>query len=574
MSEFYPITLVRFKGDSFGEYLREILVAEGFPYVRIVGDPFELDADRNPLVILPSGKIESKAADCIISMVDEGVTLFTIKPSVNLRGKLGIEVRGEFDEGYISWADSRPVQFHSSADLFVKDGWEVLASLRDGDGENLGSAVLTMSQGQGRITIFSFDLPKSIALTRQGNPEWIDSKGDEWLGGIRPGDLFCRITGESWLDMGNADLPQADLMQRFFVDILASQSGFPLPRTWYFPRMEKTSVTIVADSDSATPSEVETETELVKSHGGVYSLYLIDKTLDLISSNEISEFLDLGNEASIHPDYNRVGDPLNPEKGKMRDLYREMVGRFEYKFGFRPATMRHHSIVWCGWVDVPRVEAEFGISLDDCYGYAPWLGQEKYGGPEVGYITGSGQPQRFCDLNGELVDVYQLEQNLEDEILLPEKGMNLGGEEAANRLTDFVEASVGGHYSHVVACFHPITVSTSPEAYRALDGFLATCRRRSYPIRTLRDVSEYADLRRKMSFERFDREDDTLSFELSGPFEAITRGMSIIVPAHGIDGIEVDGRGVQWKMTRLWGREYLYDVPSHLPSAVEVQWRY
>jgi hypothetical protein len=218
------------------------------------------------------------------------------------------------------------------------------------------------------------------------------------------------------------------------------------------------------------------------------------------------------------------------------------------------------------------VEAEFGISLDDCYGYAPWFGQDRYGGPDLGYLTGSGQPQRFCDLNGEMVEVYQLEQNLEDEILLPEKGLELSGEETANRLANFVEASLGGHYSHVVACFHPITVATSPEAYRALDGFLAICNQRSYPMRTLREVAEFADLRREMEFGNFIKEDNTMSFELSGPIEAITNGMTIIVPAP-VDGIQVDGRGVQWDNTRLWGREFLYDVPSHLPMTVEVEWR-
>ena len=570
MSEFHPVTLINLPGKTFGKYLAEILIAEGLPYVHAAVETGSLTVERNPLIILPAGHIGSVGIKQALSLAGEGAVLISIRPAPDLQARLGLKPLGVLEEAYLSFPGSRPIQIHSASDIYDGGGWEILADLCNKGDETVGPGVMTSGFGSGRVTVITFDLPRSVVLTRQGNPAWVDSKGDEWLGGVRPGDLFCRLDGESWLDMGNAEIPQADILQRYLVDLIISQSGLPLPRTWYFPRMERTSVTIVADSDSATPRDVAVETELVRNHGGVYSLYLIDKTLELFTPAEMSVFLEACNEASIHPDYNRFGNPLSPSGERVRELYADMVGRFEDRYGTRPLTMRHHSIVWCGWADVPRIEMDFGISLDNNYGYPPWFGQERFGGPAVGYLTGSGQPQRFCDLDGEIIDVYQIEQNFEDEILLPRKGLDISGEEAARYLADFVEASLNGNYSHVIACFHPITVNSSPEAKRALEAFLSYCERNSHRLRTLREVAQFADTRRDMSFGRFLRDGDSLSFEVSGPPGVTRRGVTIIVPGNRVRHVETDADTSIWKRTDLWGREYLYATPERLPISVRI----
>jgi hypothetical protein len=213
---------------------------------------------------------------------------------------------------------------------------------------------------------------------------------------------------------------------------------------------------------------------------------------------------------------------------------------------------------------------DLGISLDNNYGYPPWFGQERYGGPAIGYITGSGQPQRFCDLDGDVIDVYQIEQNLEDEILLPRKGLDITGEKAARSLADFVEASLDGNYSHVIACFHPITVSSNPEARRALEGFLSYCEHNSHKLRTLREVAQFADTRRDVCFEMFQREGSSLYFEVSGPPEVTQRGVSIIIPGNSTRSVETDLENLIWERTDLWGREYLCATPEQLPMSVRI----
>ena len=115
--------------------------------------------------------------------------------------------------------------------------------------------------------------------------------------------------------------------------------------------------------------------------------------------------------------------------------------------------MRHHSLVWCDWVDVPEIEEKFGIGLDNNYGYPTWFGQKEYGGSKIGYMTGSGQPQRFCNEKGKLINVFQLEQEFEDEVLVPQKGLDLSGEETFLCLKDLIQKNQGGYYSYLVACF-------------------------------------------------------------------------------------------------------------------------
>jgi hypothetical protein len=68
-----------------------------------------------------------------------------------------------------------------------------------------------------------------------------------------------------------------------------------------------------------------------------------------------------------------------------------------------PATNRTHCLVWSDWASAPRVERAHGIRLDTTYYYLGppgWL-------TRPGLLTGSGFPQRFADLDGSTIDVYQ-----------------------------------------------------------------------------------------------------------------------------------------------------------------------
>jgi hypothetical protein len=416
--EIHPITVFHDGSRSFGRYLHEILLAEGFPYsVEVdLADVEGLSPPGSPVVLFADMPISSRRAEAILEMADRGAAVFMMRPGTVILEELDIVRGGVLYDGYASWEGHAGVRIHGEADVYEPvPRARILANLRETrDGPDLAPAFLVARRGKGTAAIFSFNLPQSVVLTRQGNPAWRDSKGDDH-GGIRPNDLFYRPSGHTWMDPENAHIPRADLLQRFLVGQLISLCPIPLPRTWYFPNMAKVSFSVVADSDGSSSREVESEAALVQEHGGVFSTYLIDRTLDSITGEEIDRLVRAGHEVSIHP-HCPDGAPV---KFGMPRAYGSMISRFRERAGFSPCTVRHHRLAWTGWMEMPRMQEGHGIRLDNNYGYPPWFGQGRYGVGPVGFITGSGQPQRFCDGEGNLLDVYQLEQNLEDEILLP-----------------------------------------------------------------------------------------------------------------------------------------------------------
>lgn len=561
-----PLTVVHDGSRFFGRYLHEILLAEGFPYTVPVdlADLGQIDPRRSPLVAFSQMSADPEQARRILSLAELGASIVLMRPGDEVLGELGITRVGTINDGYLSWEGTGPIQIHGEADLYPPvSGTRILADLRETrNGEETGPAYLIAERGQGSVALFSFNLPHSVVLTRQGNPAWRDSKGDEWKG-VRPNDLFYRLSGEMWIDPENAGIPQADLLQRFLADQLVSLSPVPLPRTWYFPNMERVSFSVVADSDAATMSEVGSEAALLTFHGGVFSTYLIDSTLDSITREDIGKLSHLGHEVSIHPNYKPSRS--SPTKAGMAALYGEMTVRFMDKAGFTPSTIRHHCLTWTGWVDVPKTQQGLGIKLDNNYGYPPWFGQEKYGVGPTGFITGSGQPQRFCDEDGELIDVYQLEQNLEDEILLPDKGLDITGEEASAALQAMIQRSLEGDYSHLVACFHPYTVAQNPEAHRALDSILAFCETHEIPVRTLKDIAGFAETRRSVGME-FRSSGDRLVLTVSGPREVSERGVTLLIPKRGLTRALL--AGAELPTITLGGHLYYWHVPANLPVRI------
>jgi hypothetical protein len=74
-------------------------------------------------------------------------------------------------------------------------------------------------------------------------------------------------------------------------------------------------------------------------------------------------------------------------------------------------TNRTHCVPWNDWATHPKVELSRGIRLDENYYYWPpsWIQNRP------GFMTGSGFPMRFADLNGAIIDVYQAATHLVNE---------------------------------------------------------------------------------------------------------------------------------------------------------------
>jgi hypothetical protein len=74
-------------------------------------------------------------------------------------------------------------------------------------------------------------------------------------------------------------------------------------------------------------------------------------------------------------------------------------------------TNRTHCLVWTDWATQPKVELSHGIRLDETYYYWPMEWAQNH----PGFMTGSGMPMRFADLDGSIIDVYQAATHLTNE---------------------------------------------------------------------------------------------------------------------------------------------------------------
>ena len=98
------------------------------------------------------------------------------------------------------------MQFHGTADRYTLNGATAVASLySNATTATVNPAVTLRSVGSngGQAAAFTFDLARSIVLTRQGNPSWVGQERDGVVG-IRPDDLFFGAKAgdvqPDWLD--------------------------------------------------------------------------------------------------------------------------------------------------------------------------------------------------------------------------------------------------------------------------------------------------------------------------------------------------------------------------------------
>ena len=104
--------------------------------------------------------------------------------------------------------------------------------------------------GSGRTAAWAFDLARSVAYVRQGDP--LDAGLDrDGLPDYRTSDIFYQR-----IDLQRVNIPHADVHMRLFVRVIDAllADSLPLPRLWYFPGTNKTIVLPTADSHISTPS--------------------------------------------------------------------------------------------------------------------------------------------------------------------------------------------------------------------------------------------------------------------------------------------------------------------------------
>lgn len=447
-----PILLIYAGSSAFEPFYAEILRTEGLTdfATSTLADVTPQMLSGHAVAILV-GPVDDLAHVAMIrEWVDDGGRLVAMRPSGEMAALAGLQLgAATLADAYLRIDASTPpgaglvsetIQFHGPADIAaVTAGTRIVAALyRDADTNAEAPAVTVRKVGSagGEIAAFTFDLAQSVALTRQGNPEWSGQERDG-LHPIRPSDLFHGGAGahSDYIDLDKVAIPQADEQMRLLSNTLAylTQDRIPLPKFWYFPKGYK-AVLVMAADDHGTPSgtrdsfdrmlalkpqtcSVQTwecaratswMTETARPKGW---RYLLDPRGGArMNDNQAAYYWKLGFDIGAHVNTqceNWSEQSLNTAFA--RDL---LALRLALPSLPPQQDSRLHCIAWSDYVSQPRIGRAWGIRYDMNYYYWPasWIQGR------AGFMTGSGLPMRFSDAQGGMLNVYQQETHLVDEV--------------------------------------------------------------------------------------------------------------------------------------------------------------
>jgi hypothetical protein len=590
------LLLINDRADNpFGLYLSEILRAEGLNCFQIArlstleSDPL----DRFDLVLLAEGPLDNAQAELLEGYVARGGGLVAMRPDARLAALFGLErMTGTTAEGYLQVEADHPIgqgiaaetlQFHGDADHYRLAGAEVVAWLAsNADTRTDFPAVTAHRYGQGQASLWAFDLARSVAYTRQGNPAWANQERDD-VHFVRVCDMF-----KDWVDLDRLPIPQADEQQRLLANLLSalSQGKRPLPRLWYFPGAAEGMFVATSDAHQNPASAVEAVLTRVEQRGGHASVYYAPpltsdwrraarrakrwaEELPLIGdalSNpyvpptpaQIADWRARGHEFTLHP---YVDDDL--ETG-WHDYWHEFTG-----LGYDPVspTVRTHRILWTGWVETAWLQATYGLRMNlDYYHWGPAF-RNAAGEWPCGHFTGSGLPMRFVDQQGRILNIYQQLTQLADEHLLDVANgpAKLSAEAAVEVSRTLLCQSLDGAYSAIVANFHADPFSAvgklATEAALWLEGTLDCAVAQGIPIWSAEEWLRFTEIRQDAILGEVEWYPAArrLSFQL-GTQTASDIGLTVMIPLwHGevrLAQVEVDGQVVEHRERKVGGVSY------------------
>ena len=434
-----PILLVVSDSHPFDAFYPEILRAEGLTSFTTTSiEKLTRDMLAAHRIAIVSGSIGDH--DKIVDLrrwVESGGKLVALRPSGELAALAGlVPLRSTLGDGYLLIDTSVPpgqglvgetIQFHGAADLAgTTPGTTSLAMLySDAATPANGPAATLRAIGAagGEVAAFTFDLAKSIVLTRQGNPDWAGQERDGY-DPARPDDLFFGgATADprpDYVDLNKVAIPQADEQMRLLSNIIGhmARDGAPVPKFWYFPNGAKAALVMVAD-DHGTRAGTETFFDMLRTLSpdgcdvsawqcprATSWMYDDSGMTDRQASVYYAQGFDIGSHIST--------DCRNWNEAALDASFSHGLETFRLVFPSLPPQQgsRLHCVAWSDYVSQVKVERNWGIRFDMNYYYWP----KSWVAGRAGFMTGSGLPMRFSDPRGGLIDVYQQATHLVDEV--------------------------------------------------------------------------------------------------------------------------------------------------------------
>ena len=436
-----PILILGSPGH-FDSYTGEILKAEGFNEFQIsslTSPNFSLKYLRKfDLVILTEVPLTNQQRTTLTQIVKEGGNLVAFKPEKELAPVFGLEEKPEsLKDAYLAihasphitnGLISTTLQFHGTADLYTFQSGKTIASLYKTPNDSTNyPAVVVNKYGIGHAIAFVYNLPQSIAYTRQGNPDFAGVEKDG-IKGIRAMDLFT----EGWVDTSKNILNRADEQMRLLSHCIEYLAVFkkPLPAFWYFPDTLKCLVTLTNDGEYRAEEDFEPQFSDIESKGAKMVLYIL--STEKVSKKATNRWQQKGHEISGHPDDTREAE--HPTWEGMNKAISTKLAELKSRFDISMMhTIVNHWFVWCGnkadgtrdFTAQAKIEADYGIGMvinyahyDNNSNQPRFLGSMGY---TQGNFTGSGLPMKFATANGGTINIYQHLNNVYDQQYMENK---------------------------------------------------------------------------------------------------------------------------------------------------------
>ena len=531
--------LITSAADPFSSYYGEILRAEGFGSFQTArSDALNEQTLRGVSVaILPPVALTPGQVELIDGWVKAGGNLVAFRPRPDLTATLGLTaVSGEQREGYLGVDTSTPpglgitaetIQFHGAADLYrLGENVDTVATLYKDPTTTAGYPAVTLRKlpgDGGRAVAFSYDLARSIVLSRQGNPAWAGQDRDG-IPPIRPNDLFEGKNTKDFVDLSKAAIPQADEQQRLLANILIQLTGEDdlQVRSWYFPKGAKAVLVLAADDHSpgdparaalafqdeqSAPSCSVADWECIRST----SLMYINGSL---TDSELAQYRAKGFDFGVH-----VNTGCRDwTRDSLTKTYTDDLGGFRATYPSQPAQVvnRIHCVAWSDYVSAARIGQGFGLRLDLDYYY--WPGEWVKNRP--GFFTGSGIPMRFADSDGTVIDSYQAPSQL-----VNESGMTYPA--AIDALLDRAQGPLG--YYGAFGTHYDYSDSFDRQ-------LIASGKAQGVPMVSAAQLLTWLDARSATAFTPVDWQGSAASFSASVPAEAreLVRGMIPLSTSSGV----------------------------------------
>jgi hypothetical protein len=542
-----PIAVVTSSTNQYSKYLAEILRTEGLNEFATI-DVSTLSAAtlaNYDVVILGNVAVSGSQATDLNTWVNGGGNLITMKPGSNLSSLLGLTAAsGTTSDAYLKVDNSAApgagivsdtIQFHGTADRYSLTAGAGATSVAmiysNATTATTFPAVTLRSVGTagGEAAAFTYDLPQSIVLSRQGNPAWAGKERDG-QSPIRSDDMyFGGSPSADWVNLSKVAIPQADEQQRLLGNLIQTMNRDkkPLPRFWYFPKGLKAVLIGTGDDHGNGGTAGRFDQMIANSPSGCsvsdwtcfrYSSYVYPSTP--LSNAAAVSYTNQGFEVGVHETTN-CGDftPASLAANYANDL---ASWRANYPGLPAPVSNRTHCIAFSDWSSQPKTELANGMRLDGNYYY--WPGSWVQDRP--GFMTGSGMPMRFADTDGSMIDVYQAPTQMTDE----------SSQSFPSTIDALLDKAVGteGYYGAFNANFHT-DQSTEPES----NALVASATSHNVPIVSGKQMTTWLDGRNASSYSNIAWTANSLSFTVKVGTGAT--GLTGMVPIAGPSGVQLTG---------------------------------